>query len=407
MDFPRALFVLFLFLSIYLALQFFLFFRLRRELGSWIQDDKRRRLASVILGVYFLLMLYPMALRAIFGVRFYEPYPWALRGFLAFWIVGSVGSALVLLSYDLLRRIAPLFVSRPSAPDSGRREFLRKGVGAAALAPFLVSGYGVVLARRRFQVEQFDFPLNGLSAALSQLSIVQLTDIHAGPFMPEEELSVYVETINRLRPDIIALTGDFVTISPDEAAPCARALSGLKARYGIFACMGNHDVYAGADDELTRLLNESGIRVLRNDAVSIQVANTKINVLGIEDLRRGRPDLSRALNAAQKEPGEIRLLLSHRPEIFPQAARSGVEIVLAGHYHGGQIKLGSDPTALSIARFITPYAEGLFHLPWRSHLSATSARGSFLFVSRGVGTTGLPIRINCPPQIAHLTLRKA
>ncbi len=128
---------------------------------------------------------------------------------------------------------------------------------------------------------------------------------------------------------------------------------------------------------------------------------------GLEDLRWGKPDLSRVLKATQGEPGEVRLLLSHRPEVFPDAARRGLEVVLSGHYHGGQVKLTPGQKGLSIARLITPYAEGLFHLSRRFHASGAGAKDAVLFVGRGIGITGLPIRINRPPQIAHLTLRRA
>jgi predicted MPP superfamily phosphohydrolase len=225
--------------------------------------------------------------------------------------------------------------------------------------------------------------------------------------MPPEELAAYVDAINRLKPDLIALTGDFVAGSPAEAAPCAETLARLKARYGVYGCLGNHDVYADIEDELTRLFTAGGMRMLRNEAVSLPVKDTKLSVLGIDDLRWGVPDLPRALDQAAKDPGEVRLLLSHRPEIFPRAAGNGIEVVLAGHYHGGQVKLGPESANLSIARFLTPYAEGMFHLSRRSPSKPARAKDSTLFVGRGIGITGLPIRINCPPQIAHLTLKKA
>jgi hypothetical protein len=101
----------------------------------------------------------------------------------------------------------------------------------------------------------------------------------------------------------------------------------------------------------------------------------------------------------------VNVLLSHRPEIFPRAANEGVDLVLSGHYHGGQIKLLPEPQALSIARFMTSYADGFFTLPRSESGDATRTR-STLFVSRGIGVTALPVRVNCPPQIAHLTLRK-
>ncbi len=412
MDFPRAILVLFLFLALYLALQFYFFSRVRGFLRIRVQNRKRRRLLSGIVLSFFLLMLFPLAWRLLFGYHPHEPYPWVVRGLFAVfavWGFGSTGSALILLGYDVFYRFRLFFSRRPTeSPDLERRDFLRKSAGVVAVAPFLIAGYGVLLGRRRFQIDYLDLPVTDLSSALSQLSIVHLTDIHVGPFMPAEELAGYVEAVNRLKPDFIALTGDFVATSPDEVAPCVDTLAGLRARYGIFACMGNHDVYARADGKLTRLLGEKGIRVLRNDAVSLEIGNTTLNILGIDDLRWGRPDLSRALQVAQRKPGEVRVLLSHRPEVFPEAARKGLDVVLSGHYHGGQIKLTPEPDSLSIARLITPYAEGLFYLP-RHRLGSSGAGGNnaALFVSRGIGITGFPIRINCPPQIAHLRMVKA
>jgi predicted MPP superfamily phosphohydrolase len=408
MNFPRVISILLLVFGLYLLAQAYLFYHIasylrRRGFGQ--------RSQSLILGfvvLLFLVSVVPAIWRFVAGWQSHPPIPWLFRLLsyvTAFWGVGSIGSALVLFSYDFSRFIRR-FLGRPAdSPDLPRRDFLRKSVGIAAAVPFLVSGYGVVLGRRRFQVEDFELPIYGLSSDLSQLSIVQLTDIHVGPFMPGEELAAYVESINRLRPDLIVLTGDFISTTAAEVAPCVDTLAGLKSRYGVFACMGNHDVYARADEELSRGFAQKGIRVLRNDAVSLDINRSKLNILGIEDLRWGKPDLARALKAAEREPGEVKILLSHRPEAFPTAARSGLDVILSGHYHGGQVKLGSDPESLSIARFITPYAEGLFHLP--RNLSRSQAKGSVLFVSRGIGITGIPIRINCPPQIAHLKLKKA
>jgi hypothetical protein len=262
------------------------------------------------------------------------------------------------------------------------------------------------MERRRFEIEYFEFPLDGLSSALDGSTIVQLTDLHVGPFMPGEELAAYVEAINRLEPDFVALTGDFIAGNPTEVDPCVEALSRLRAKRGVYACLGNHDVYGGIEDEITRRFAENNIRMLRNDAVAHRIGNSSLNVLGIDDLRSGEPDLSQALAAAKADPGEVRLLLSHRPEIFPTAAANGVEMVLSGHYHGGQIKLGPEAANLSIARLLTPYVDGMYLLPRRS-IAKSNAKSSTLFVGRGIGITGLPVRINCPPQIAHLTLKKA
>jgi len=413
MDFPRAFIVLALLFVFYIFTQFYLFFRLRDTLAARVRDGKKLRLLYTFMALFFvsMILIFPLW-RHLFGSYAYDPYNSVYRVLFAacaIWGFGSAGFALFLLGYECFCRFFPVRSKQsPAAPNLQRRNFMKASLGVAAAAPFIISGYGVLLGRRRFQVEHFDLPVQGLSSALSQLSIVQLTDIHLGPFMAEEELAAYVETVNQLQPDLIALTGDFVSSGIEEVPPCVNTLAGLKARYGIFACLGNHDVYARAENELTRLFAEKNIHVLRNQADLIPVGNTELNVLGIDDMRYGAgPNLSYALKAAQGNPGEVRLLLSHRPEVFPEAAGKGMDIILAGHYHGGQVKLAPGPKSLSIARLITPYPEGLFRLSSRSNPSSSSRKDATLFVSRGIGTTGLPIRVNCPPQIAHLTLRKA
>ena len=402
--------IFFVILSVYVALQLYLLGRLLGFLKNRIRSPRRTRVCCGAALVFFLLMFLPLAWIMLFGLLPHNPYPWPIRAdmlLFAIWAVGSMGSALILLGSGVIRHMLSRIPQRPKALNLQRRQFLKMGAGAAVAAPFILSGYGTLVGRRRFELEHFDLPLSGLSTSMSQLTVVQLTDIHLGPFMPPEELAAYVEAVNRLEPDLIALTGDFISSSPAEVKPCVDVLSGLKARHGIYACLGNHDAYAGVEEELTRLFAETGVQVLRNDAVSLRIRDTTLNILGIDDLRWSLPDLPRALQLAEREAGEVRLLLSHRPEIFPAAAQSGVEVVLSGHYHGGQVKLARDPTGLSVARLLTPYAEGLFLLPRRHQPVPGSAKNSVLFVGRGIGITGLPIRINCPPQIAHLTLRKA
>ena len=402
---PRVIF--YIVLGFYLACQLYLFRRLEGLLKEKIRDPRKLKLYRRAALLFFVLLFTPFGWIALFGLLPREPYPWPIRQellLLAIWAVGSIGCALVLLIYNVIGRFIRTLSRRPKIFDIERRRFLKNGASAVAAAPFVLSGYGTLVGRRRFEIDHFELPIAGLSGALSGLTVVQLTDIHLGPFMPSEELAAYVDAVNRLKPDLIALTGDFVASSPTEAAPCAETLAALKARYGIYACLGNHDAYAGIEEDLTRMFAESGIRMLRNDAASHRIHDTTLNVLGIDDLRAGDPDLPSALDAAGKDAGEVRLLLSHRPEIFPVAAKNGIEVVLSGHYHGGQVKFGPESANLSVARLITPYVEGLYHL---SRRSTGGAKGSVLFVGRGVGITGLPIRINCSPQIAHLTLRKA
>ena len=409
MNFTSPRIAFFVVLGFYFYLQVSLFRRVNGYISNKIRARGRRRALTIAAAVFFLFMSVPFLWIILFGLMPSHQYPWPVKAHMvlfAIWATGSVGSALVLTVYDFIRGMLTRMPQTRSAPDLERREFLKTGVGAVAAAPFILSGYGALMERKRFEVEHFDFHLDGLSSALAGLTVVQLTDLHVGPFMPGEELAEYVEAINRLEPDFIALTGDFVASNRGEVDPCVTALSELKARQGIYACLGNHDVYARIEEEMTRRFAENNITMLRNAAAAHRIGNTALNVLGIDDLRWGTPDLAQAIAAAQKDPGEVRLLLSHRPEIFPEAAKNGIEVVLSGHYHGGQIKVGPEAANLSIARLLTPYVDGMYLLP-RRRIDRRDAKTSTLFVGRGIGITGLPIRINCPPQIAHFTLKKA
>lgn len=392
------------FLIITIPAQIYLFTKLRAYLRKRVENGSMRRLIVLGSGFLFALPFIPLVMRGYLGFHGEQRHPWLVTDLLSassIWWVGSLGCALVLAAYSLFLKLVPS--QQPPPIDHERRRFLRKGVGVAATAPFVLSGYGVLLERRRFELEHFTIGVSGLTSDLKQFTIAQLTDIHVGPFMPPEELARYVEAVNRLKPDVIALTGDFISSSRSEVLPCAETLAGLKARYGVFACLGNHDTFSGSAGKITQALSEKGIQVLRNDAATIDVGNSKISILGIDDLVVGRPDLQRAKSRAQA--AEVNVLLSHRPEIFPAAAKESVDLVLSGHYHGGQIKLFPEPDSLSVARFLTPYVEGLFQLSRPAEAVGERKVGN-LFVGRGVGITAVPIRINCPPQIAHLTLVK-
>jgi uncharacterized protein len=400
------------FLSVFIPPQLYLFLRLRGCIAGKIIKPRVRAGFLFAAAIVFTIMPTILVWQAFLGHNRFGAHSHLRRMLLTAsitWGVGSIACAALLFLYSLFRGANP-FRSHDTGspqPDSGRRQFLQQLAGVAVTAPLVLSGSGAVIKRGRFDIDHFDVPVEGISSALSGFTVVQLTDIHVGPFMTGEELAGFVEATNRLKPDLIVLTGDFIAGSPMEVAPCVETLAGLRAHYGIFACIGNHEIYAKAEEILTQGLEGCGIRVLRNHGVSAPVGNTRLALLGIDDLRAGKPDLFGALNGIQKKGGEAKILLSHRPEIFPWASRAGVDLILSGHYHGGQIKLGRHPESLSVARFLTPYAEGFFQLPRAVSPHESDKRRSTLFVGRGVGISGLPIRINCTPQIAHLTLNKA
>jgi hypothetical protein len=165
----------------------------------------------------------------------------------------------------------------------------------------------------------------------------------------------------------------------------------VRARYGSFATMGNHEHWYGEIGYYRRFFEPSGIRLLQNEHQVIQTGEGPVAVAGIDDLRWGRPDLKAALRGI--DPAVPTLLLSHRPEIFPDAARHRIPLTLAGHYHGGQVKLSLPGGDFSLAHLRTPYPEGLYGIG-----------SSQLYVSRGIGTTFTPVRLNAPPEVTLFNL---
>ena len=234
------------------------------------------------------------------------------------------------------------------------------------------------------EVNEHHIAIANLPGSFAGLRIVHLTDIHHGLYLPLQAVLDAVELSNRLEPDVVALTGDFITYSRSYIEPVAQVLGTLKARCGVYATLGNHDFRVGAEP-VTRALRRVGIDVLRNHNTVIRRGNQLLYVAGIEDLGY-RPDLSRATRGIPE--GAPLILLSHNPGIIRRAARAGVSLVLSGHTHGGQFKL---PVVGSI------YGKPLERTRFKSGLDAVGA--TQIYVSRGIGTVVLPLRYRCPAEI--------
>ena len=318
-------------------------------------------------------------------VLFYIPAVWSLGAILCALLLGTADLARGLVR--LLRKIYRALTAPAGAPPvhAGRRRFLKAGAAGLAAAPFLLSGYGAAHAGREYDIEEIHLPFG------RRLRVVQLTDLHAGITMTREDLRRYADRADRLRPDLFVLTGDYVTNSLVFLPGCLEEMARVRARYGTFATLGNHEHWVAGVGRLQAIFDRHGIPLLQNEHRVIPTAGGPFAVAGIDDLRSGRPDLEAALRGLAE--GLPTILLSHRPEIFPRAAAAGVELTLSGHYHGGQVKLSLPGLDLSLAHLRTPYPEGLFRI---GH--------SHLYVSRGIGTTFTPVRLNAPPEITLLEL---
>jgi len=243
--------------------------------------------------------------------------------------------------------------------------------------------------RARIELTEHRISLASLPESFRGLRIVQLTDIHHGIYFPEAALNLVVEMTNKLNPDIVALTGDFVTRSRNYIEPVAEILSGLQATEGVFAVLGNHDFRVGAD-QIASALDRNGIDVLRNRHVTLHRRGQKVCLAGIDDFLY-RADLPRALRGIPEHTPTV--LLSHNPAIIEDASRLGIGLVLSGHTHGGQVRLP-----------LVGCVYGRSAEKMRFKKGRDSLRGTQIYVSRGLGTVVLPIRYGCPPEIPHFVL---
>ena len=267
-----------------------------------------------------------------------------------------------------------------------RRALLQTLVGAGAGVVGGAGGYGYLYGRRALDVTTSEVPVNGLPDALSGLRIGLLTDVHRSRWVSHEDVQAAVQRLMRARPDVIVLGGDYVTWG-DRAfvEPAAEALSALSAPHGVFAILGNHD----DDRDMPAALGSHGITVLRDARTRLTIRNEPLELAGIRFWTRRAADIAAVLRGAT---GTV-ILLAHDPRRLTEAAGLGVPLVLSGHTHGGQVVL---PGLGAPAAQKFPVVAGL----------ARQGRTT-LFVSRGVGTVYVPVRINCPPEVAVLTLRPA
>jgi len=278
-------------------------------------------------------------------------------------------------------------------------DFFRAGsvVFLAVVTATILWGFSV----GRYRVQHCFVPvvLAGLAPELRGLRIVQISDLHIGNGLEGAGLEALVRRVNALEPDIVALTGDLFDFDPSALEGGARTLGGLRARLGVFAVLGNHDLYAGAERVAEALAAFAPELVLLRGCVVRLATETPLYLAGIDDpgedwtARGVHVESLERIASPLPEDGPA-LLLVHRPDVFTQAARLGFALVIAGHTHGGQIALPGWLGHLSLALMMSDYGRGLY------------GRGaSQLYVNRGAGFAGPPIRLNAPREITTLELR--
>lgn len=324
------------------------------------------------------------------------------------WLVASIFSFLAIQLVHGAGWLYGLIASgAATAPvNESRRNFFRYVGYIAGGIPIVVAIYGFVSGRLKYSVERVEVPIAGLPKELDGFKIAQLSDIHIGDFMPREEVRRAVNIANNLNPDLAVVTGDFVSNEFDPLGDCIAELSKLRAPLGTWGCNGNHEIYANAEVAAQMLFQQHGMKLLRQENVELDWRGKKLNLIGVDYQRdhmtRGPagPMLQGIEALISREHPNI--LLSHNPNSFHRAAEMGIELSLAGHTHGGQVKVEIVDHSFSPAKLITDFVAGLYHLP----MGETGTKAA-LYVNRGLGTFGVPMRIGVLPEITLLTLRSA
>jgi len=337
------------------------------------------------------------------------PFGTWLTGGARVWLVASVFAFLAYQSVELVGWISHAASgTNRAAFDPGRRDAFRYLAYVAGSLPLIAATYGFAAGRLRYQVQRVDVPIAGLPKELDGLRIAQLSDIHIGEFMPRDEVRRAVEMTNELRADLAVITGDFVSSHNDPLEACIAELGKLRAPLGVWGCNGNHEIYAGAEDAATQLFDQHGMQLLRQENAQLQWRGAKLNLIGVDYQRdfmtRGPAGKCLAQVESLVRHDMPNVLLSHNPNSFHRAAELGIELSLAGHTHGGQVKVEIVDHTISPAKLITDFVAGLYRLPMTN---GNSGRNAFLYVNRGLGTFGFPVRLGVPPEITLLTLRAA
>lgn len=287
--------------------------------------------------------------------------------------------------------------------DKSRRAFITAGAAFVSGYAFIGSGLGVI-DKDRYDITYKDIKIKNLPEELNGTTISLISDIHSGPFMDVNLMKEYCDVVNSLNSDIIVIPGDLTNTKKTEIHPFNKAFSDLKAKYGVYGTLGNHDYFSDPDYIANAISNESPVKMLRNKTEFINIKGKELCLIGVEDIRDSGTTYGNVLieyidktleETDEKYKSLPKILLCHKPYIFRDIKDRNIDLMLSGHTHGGQIvfaKFGN--VNLSIAATVSNLISGLY-----------KEGDSNLYVSRGIGTVGFPMRLNCPPEITQIKLK--
>ncbi len=400
--------------TLLLSIQLLLYIRTRNWIKQKFPNAKWQH--WVVAGLFiafnialiYVLVVRPRPSEYSTWFRYFAAYPFFIwHGSTLFIGLILLISLLVKLPFKLLAKglkfIKPVqknidaLQARPAYQsfDASRRVFIRRSMYTLTAASFGASAYGMFIGKHRHEIVKVMFPIRNLPPQLHGFTITMLSDVHSSVNMRKPEMDEYVSAANALHSDMIVVTGDLVNSLVEEAYPFAEAFSELKAPHGVFGVLGNHDFFTREPDTVSRIVDDCGVKLLRNDRVLINKSGGQLYLLGIDDIGSAfRSDERIGISLKNASLDIPKVLMIHRPYYLQQAADRNIDLVLSGHTHGGQVVLASfGKMVIAPASLASQYVAGKYKIG-----------NTHMYVNRGIGTVGLPIRLNCPPEITRITL---
>jgi len=407
--------------SVLLGLQFLVLYTFRKFLKNKL---KSKALLNVITIVPFVIFNIPFIWAIINSLDFSLLPKWvfnyyimpffAFQGAMLIISIYLLAGKIIKLAYNIpvfilkrfrfIREKIENFKTKKSVIryDKSRRAFITTGAAIVTGYAFIGAGLGVI-GKDRYEVDYKDIKIKNLPEELNGTTLTLISDIHSGPYMDEDMMKEYCEVINNLNSDLIFIPGDLTNTKKTEIHALNKAFRDLKAKHGIYGTLGNHDYFSDPDYIAGAVSNESPIKMLRNRSEFININGKELCLIGVEDIRDSGAQknnviikyIDDTLEMTDKKYLEMpKILLCHKPYMFREIADKNIDLMLSGHTHGGQIvlaKLGN--INLSIAATISSLISGHY-----------KENDTNLYVSRGIGTVGFPLRLNCPPEVTQIKL---
>jgi len=413
-----------LFSSILILFQGFIYY----EFLKYVKTFKSYKpYYAYLAALPFVLFVLPFVIISLFWGGHFEPPAWFRASFMSafyIWMAATVFIFQWLLIGKLIKLPfqIPVWILKIFKPtrekisnvkekksvkkiDYSRRQFVKYATFAASTYAFVGATYGLI-THDEYEVDYKDIKIDNLPPELKGLTITLLSDIHAGLYMGENEMRKYADAVNDLHSDIICIPGDFVNSLSDDAKYVASAFRDLHAKYGVYGSLGNHDFFQNPEHVTEILNNESPIQVLRNGHKKLTIKGKDLYILCVDDTISSGAGMNKIVldyidgmgaylrKNEQTYEASPKVLLCHKPYAFDDISQRDFDLVLSGHTHGGQVvpfKYGE--VNVSLAALVSKYIEGHYKIGKVN-----------MYVSRGIGTVALPIRLNCPPEITKITL---